>query len=109
MRRRRCGARSFFTAPSRSAVSHPDSPRRGKFLTLNEVAELVAPPKEHRDAVERWLCADGASCRWGVTHDYLFARMTAAAAQRKFGGSRFFVYRCAGADRGGRVPPRHVY
>ncbi|NXL39579.1 TPP1 peptidase, partial [Glaucidium brasilianum] len=75
------------------AVSDPRSPRYGKFLSLEQVRDLVQPSPAALMAVLKWLRGHGVQRCWSVaTLDFLECRMPASTAERLLPGAEFHRY-----------------
>ncbi|XP_066222613.1 tripeptidyl-peptidase 1 isoform X1 [Saccopteryx leptura] len=75
------------------AVSDPASPRYGKYLTLDDVAELVRPSSLTLRTVQKWLLAAGArNCNSVATQDFLTCWMSVRQAELLLSGSEFHRY-----------------
>nr|KAF6325903.1 tripeptidyl peptidase 1 [Myotis myotis] len=75
------------------AVSDPGSPRYGKYLTLEDVAELVRPSPLTLRTVQKWLLAAGArNCHSVITQDFLTCWMSVRQAELLLSGSEFHRY-----------------
>ncbi len=73
------------------ALSDPDSPAYGQFLSRAQVDDLVAPAEAHLGAVARWLAAHPhrAATR---NSDFVTVDVTVAEAEQLLGGAQYFVY-----------------
>uniref|UniRef100_A0A8C0BCB7 Peptidase S53 activation domain-containing protein n=1 Tax=Buteo japonicus TaxID=224669 RepID=A0A8C0BCB7_9AVES len=72
------------------AVSDPRSPRYGKYLSLEQVRDLVQPSPATLMAVLKWLQGHGVeTCRSVTTLDFLECRIT---AERLLPGAEFHHY-----------------
>ncbi|KAF6334558.1 tripeptidyl peptidase 1 [Rhinolophus ferrumequinum] len=95
------------------AVSDPSSPRYGKYLTLEDVAELVQPSSLTLHTVQKWLLAAGArNCHSVTTQDFLTCWMSVRQAELLLSGAEFHRYVGGPADThvwGGctAFPPHH--
>nr|KAF6343803.1 tripeptidyl peptidase 1 [Pipistrellus kuhlii] len=94
------------------AVSDPGSPRYGKYLSLEEVAELVRPSPLTLHTVQKWLLAAGArNCQSVITQDFLTCRMSVRQAELLLSGSEFHRYVGGPAEThvlgGCTASPRH--
>ncbi|XP_074789517.1 tripeptidyl-peptidase 1 [Athene noctua] len=75
------------------AVSDPRSPRYGKFLSLEQVRDLVQPSPAALMAVLKWLRGHGVErCGSVATLDFLECRMPASTAERLLPGAEFHRY-----------------
>nr|KAF6468369.1 tripeptidyl peptidase 1 [Rousettus aegyptiacus] len=75
------------------AVSDPRSPRYGKYLTLEDVAELVRPSPLTLRTVQKWLLAAGAwNCHSVTTQDFLTCWMSVRQAELLLSGAEFHRY-----------------
>ncbi|KAM7086835.1 tripeptidyl-peptidase 1 isoform 2-T2 [Molossus nigricans] len=75
------------------AVSDPGSPRYGKYLSLEDVAELVQPSPLTLRTVQKWLLAAGArNCHSVITQDFLTCWMSVRQAELLLSGSEFHRY-----------------
>nr|KAF6394643.1 tripeptidyl peptidase 1 [Molossus molossus] len=75
------------------AVSDPGSPRYGKYLSLEDVAELVRPSPLTLRTVQKWLLAAGArNCHSVITQDFLTCWMSVRQAELLLSGSEFHRY-----------------
>uniref|UniRef100_A0A8B9N974 Tripeptidyl-peptidase 1 n=1 Tax=Accipiter nisus TaxID=211598 RepID=A0A8B9N974_9AVES len=75
------------------AVSDPRSPRYGKYLSLEQVRDLVQPSPATLMAVLKWLQGHGVeTCRSVTTLDFLECRMPASTAERLLPGAEFHRY-----------------
>uniref|UniRef100_A0A674NNT0 Tripeptidyl peptidase I n=1 Tax=Takifugu rubripes TaxID=31033 RepID=A0A674NNT0_TAKRU len=74
-------------------VSDPDSANYGKYLTLEDVGNLVRPSDLTQKVVRDWLQRSGVTnCRTVRTQDFLECSMTAEVAEQVLPGSRFHRY-----------------
>lgn len=75
------------------AVSDPSSPRYGKYLTLEDVAELVQPSPLTLRTVQKWLLAAGArDCHSVTTQDFLTCWLSVRQAELLLPGAEFHRY-----------------
>ncbi|KAF3830026.1 hypothetical protein GH733_001451 [Mirounga leonina] len=75
------------------AVSDPGSPRYGKYLTLEDVAELVRPSPLTFRTVQKWLLAAGArNCHSVTTQDFLTCWLSVRQAELLLPGAEFHRY-----------------
>lgn len=75
------------------AVSDPGSPRYGKYLTLEDVAELVRPSALTLHTVHKWLLAAGAQkCDSVTTQDFLTCWLSVRQAELLLSGAEFHRY-----------------
>ncbi|NXF65526.1 TPP1 peptidase, partial [Ciccaba nigrolineata] len=75
------------------AVSDPRSPRYGKFLSLEQVRDLVQPSPATLMAVLKWLQGHGVErCSSVATLDFLECHMPASTAERLLPGAEFHRY-----------------
>ncbi|XP_003512905.2 tripeptidyl-peptidase 1 isoform X1 [Cricetulus griseus] len=75
------------------AVSDPSSPRYGKYLTLEDVSELVQPSPLTLHTVQKWLLAAGArNCHSVTTQDFLTCRLSVWQAELLLPGAEFHRY-----------------
>lgn len=75
------------------AVSDPGSPRYGKYLTLENVAELVRPSPLTLRTVQKWLLAAGArNCHSVTTEDFLTCQLSVRQAELLLSGAEFHHY-----------------
>lgn len=75
------------------AVSDPSSPRYGKYLTLEDVAELVQPSALTLRTVQKWLSAAGArNCDSVTTQDFLTCWLSVRQAEWLLLGAEFHRY-----------------
>ncbi|XP_009881540.1 PREDICTED: tripeptidyl-peptidase 1, partial [Charadrius vociferus] len=75
------------------AVSDPHSPRYGKYLSLEQVRDLVQPSPATLMAVLKWLQGHGVeNCRSVTTLDFLECHMPASTAERLLPGAEFHRY-----------------
>ncbi|XP_067157348.1 tripeptidyl-peptidase 1 [Apteryx mantelli] len=75
------------------AVSDPRSPRYGRYLSLEQVRDLIQPSLATLMAVLKWLQSQGVgSCRSVSTLDFLECRMPASTAERLLPGAEFHRY-----------------
>nr|XP_004650975.2 tripeptidyl-peptidase 1 isoform X2 [Jaculus jaculus] len=75
------------------AVSDPSSPQYGKYLTLEDVAELVRPTPLTLHTVQKWLLAAGArDCHSVTTQDFLTCWLTVRQAELLLPGAEFHRY-----------------
>uniref|UniRef100_A0A8C9AV50 Tripeptidyl peptidase 1 n=1 Tax=Prolemur simus TaxID=1328070 RepID=A0A8C9AV50_PROSS len=75
------------------AVSDPSSPRYGKYLTLEDVAELVRPSPLTLHTVQKWLLAAGAwNCHSVTTQDFLTCWLSVRQAELLLSGAEFHHY-----------------
>lgn len=75
------------------AVSDPSSPRYGKYLTLEDVAELVRPSPLTLSTVQKWLLAAGArNCHSVTTQDFLTCWLSVRQAELLLSGAEFHRY-----------------
>ncbi|GAB5577555.1 tripeptidyl-peptidase 1 [Prionailurus iriomotensis] len=75
------------------AVSDPGSPRYGKYLTLEDVAELVRPSPLTFRTVQKWLLAAGAqNCHSVTTRDFLTCWLSVRQAELLLSGAEFHRY-----------------
>ncbi|XP_020034924.1 tripeptidyl-peptidase 1 [Castor canadensis] len=72
------------------AVSDPGSPRYGKYLTLEDVAELIQPSPLTLHTVQKWLLAAGAwNCHSVTTMDFLTCSLSVRQAELLLLGAEF--------------------
>ncbi|XP_048215399.1 tripeptidyl-peptidase 1 [Perognathus longimembris pacificus] len=72
------------------AVSDPNSPQYGKYLTLEDVAELVRPSLLTLLTVQKWLLAAGAqNCHSVTTRDFLTCSLSVRQAELLLPGAEF--------------------
>lgn len=75
------------------AVSDPSSPQYGKYLTLEDVAELVQPSPLTLLTVQKWLSAAGArNCDSVTTQDFLTCWLSVRQAELLLPGAEFHRY-----------------
>ncbi|NXI45805.1 TPP1 peptidase, partial [Galbula dea] len=75
------------------AVSDPRSPRYGKYLSLEQLRDLVQPSPATLMTVLKWLQGHGVEkCRSVVTLDFLECLMPARTAERLLPGAEFHRY-----------------
>ncbi|XP_004683168.1 PREDICTED: tripeptidyl-peptidase 1 [Condylura cristata] len=75
------------------AVSDPGSPHYGKYLTLEDVAELVQPSPLTLRTVQKWLLAAGArNCHSVQTQDFLTCWLSVRQAELLLSGAEFHRY-----------------
>ncbi|NXP75341.1 TPP1 peptidase, partial [Ramphastos sulfuratus] len=75
------------------AVSDPHSPQYGKFLTLEQLRDLVQPSPGTLLTVLKWLRGHGVErCHSVATLDFLECHMPASVAERLLLGARFQRY-----------------
>ncbi|XP_004717129.1 tripeptidyl-peptidase 1 [Echinops telfairi] len=75
------------------AVSDPRSPRYGKYLTLEDVAELVRPSPLTLRTVHKWLLGAGAwNCHLVITQDFLTCWLSVRQAELLLSGAEFHRY-----------------
>ncbi|XP_006885517.1 PREDICTED: tripeptidyl-peptidase 1 [Elephantulus edwardii] len=75
------------------AVSDPTSPQYGKYLTLEDVAELVRPSPLTLQTVQKWLLAAGArDCHSVTTQDFLTCWLSVRQAELLLSGAEFHRY-----------------
>ncbi|XP_051048514.1 tripeptidyl-peptidase 1 [Phodopus roborovskii] len=75
------------------AVSDPSSPQYGKYLTLEDVAELVQPSPLTLSTVQKWLLAAGArNCHSVTTQDFLTCWLSVWQAELLLPGAEFHRY-----------------
>ncbi|NWR59886.1 TPP1 peptidase, partial [Bucorvus abyssinicus] len=75
------------------AISDPRSPRYGKFLSLEQVRDLVQPSPAVLMAVLKWLQGHGVErCQSVTTLDFLECRMPARVAEHLLPGAEFHRY-----------------
>ncbi|EPY80488.1 tripeptidyl-peptidase 1 precursor [Camelus ferus] len=75
------------------AVSDPGSPLYGKYLTLEDVAELVRPSPLTLHTVQKWLLAAGArNCQSVTTQDFLTCWLSVRQAELLLSGAEFHRY-----------------
>ncbi|XP_007172895.2 tripeptidyl-peptidase 1 [Balaenoptera acutorostrata] len=75
------------------AVSDPGSSRYGKYLTLEDVAELVRPSPLTLHTVQKWLLAAGArNCHSVTTQDFLTCWLSVRQAELLLSGAEFHRY-----------------
>ncbi|KFO24717.1 tripeptidyl-peptidase 1 [Fukomys damarensis] len=75
------------------AVSDPSSPRYGKYLALEEVAELIRPSPLTLHTVQKWLVAAGArNCHSVTTQDFLTCWLRVRQAELLLPGTEFHRY-----------------
>ncbi|XP_054254723.1 tripeptidyl-peptidase 1 [Indicator indicator] len=75
------------------AISDPHSPQYGKFLTLEQLRDLVQPSPGTLLAVLKWLQGHGVErCHSVTTLDFLDCHMPASTAERLLPGARFQRY-----------------
>ncbi|XP_025972990.2 tripeptidyl-peptidase 1 [Dromaius novaehollandiae] len=75
------------------AVSDPRSPRYGRYLSLEQLRDLIRPSPATLTAVLKWLQGHGVgSCRSVSTLDFLECHMPASTAERLLPGAEFHRY-----------------
>ncbi|NXJ99972.1 TPP1 peptidase, partial [Corythaixoides concolor] len=75
------------------AISDPRSPRYGRYLSLEEVRDLVQTSPATLMAVLKWLQGHGVEdCRSVATLDFLECRMAASTAEHLLPGAEFHRY-----------------
>ena len=75
-------------------VSDPDSPMYGKYLTTDQITEMIAPRYHTRLVVENWLRFHGVTdCQLVANQDYVNCRMTRQSAEYLLVGAVFFYFR----------------
>ncbi|XP_066846261.1 tripeptidyl-peptidase 1 [Anser cygnoides] len=75
------------------AVSDPRSPRYGRFLSLEQLRDLVQPSPATLMTVLKWLRGHGVeSCSSVATLDFLQCHMPASTAERLLPGAEFHRY-----------------
>nr|XP_054379954.1 tripeptidyl-peptidase 1 isoform X1 [Pongo abelii] len=75
------------------AVSDPSSPQYGKYLTLENVADLVRPSPLTLHTVQKWLLAAGAQkCHSVITQDFLTCWLSIRQAELLLPGAEFHHY-----------------
>ena len=75
-------------------VSNPDSPSYGKYLTTDEITEMIAPRYSTVRVVEQWLKSHGVTqCQLVANSDYVNCQMTRQTAERILTGAVFFYFR----------------
>ncbi|XP_004642106.1 tripeptidyl-peptidase 1 [Octodon degus] len=75
------------------AVSDPGSPRYGKYLALEDVAELIRPSPLTLRTVQKWLRAAGAqNCHSVATQDFLTCWLSVRQAELLLSGAQFHRY-----------------
>ncbi|XP_075858334.1 tripeptidyl-peptidase 1 isoform X2 [Microcebus murinus] len=75
------------------AVSDPSSPHYGKYLTLEDVAELVQPSPLTLRTVQKWLLEAGArNCHSVTTQDFLTCWLSVRQAELLLSGAEFHHY-----------------
>ncbi|PNI79563.1 TPP1 isoform 3, partial [Pan troglodytes] len=75
------------------AVSDPSSPQYGKYLTLENVADLVRPSPLTLRTVQKWLLAAGArKCHSVITQDFLTCWLSIRQAELLLPGAEFHHY-----------------
>uniref|UniRef100_A0A8D0UDW9 Tripeptidyl peptidase 1 n=1 Tax=Sus scrofa TaxID=9823 RepID=A0A8D0UDW9_PIG len=75
------------------AVSDPGSPRYGKYLALEDVADLVRPSQLTLHMVQKWLLAAGArNCHSVTTQDFLTCWLSVRQAELLLSGAEFHRY-----------------
>ncbi|XP_053791774.1 tripeptidyl-peptidase 1 [Vidua chalybeata] len=75
------------------AVSDPQSPRYGQYLSLEQVRDLVQPSPATLMTVLKWLQGHGVEDCWSVTTlDFLECHLPASTAERLLPGAEFHRY-----------------
>ncbi|XP_035166959.1 tripeptidyl-peptidase 1, partial [Oxyura jamaicensis] len=75
------------------AISDPRSPRYGRFLSLEQLRDLVQPSPTTLMTVLKWLQGHGVeSCSSVATLDFLECHMPASTAERLLPGAEFHQY-----------------
>ncbi|XP_068787101.1 tripeptidyl-peptidase 1 isoform X2 [Struthio camelus] len=75
------------------AVSDPRSPRYGRYLSLEQVRDLIQPSPATLMSVLKWLQGHGVgSCRSVSTLDFLECRMPVSTAEQLLPGAEFHRY-----------------
>ena len=75
-------------------VSDPDSPMYGKYLSTDQITEMIAPRYDTILLIEKWLKSHGATdCQLVANRDYVNCRMTRKIAEKILTGAVFFYFR----------------
>jgi len=75
-------------------VSDPDSSLYGKYLTTDQITEMVSPSYETITLVEKWLKSHGVTdCDLIANRDYINCRMPCKTAEELLTGSVFYYFR----------------
>ncbi|XP_015136410.2 tripeptidyl-peptidase 1 [Gallus gallus] len=75
------------------AVSEPRSPQYGKYLSVEQLRDVVQPSPATLMAVLKWLQSHGVEdCRSVATLDFLECRMPVSTAERLLPGAEFHRY-----------------
>jgi len=75
-------------------VSDPDSPFYGKYLSADEITDMIAPSYETITLIEKWLASHGVfDCDLVANRDYMNCRMSCKTAEEILTGAVFFYFR----------------
>ena len=74
-------------------VSDPESRKYGKYLTVNDITELVSPSRKSLSIVKGWLAEHGVQfCSETINKDFLVCKMSRETAENLLTGSTFFYF-----------------
>jgi len=77
-------------------VSDPDSPSYGKYLSVDQITNLISPTKETVDIVKVWLKNNGVNldhCDITLNKDFLLCAIPRKTAEKVLLGSVFHYYK----------------
>jgi len=75
-------------------VSDPDSRIYGKYLTTDQITEMIAPSFETYSLIDKWLKNEGVvDCDLVANKDYMNCRMPCKLAEKVLTGAVFFYFR----------------
>jgi len=74
-------------------VSDPDSRIYGKYLTTDQITEMIAPSFETYSLIDKWLKNEGVvDCDLVANKDYMNCRMPCKLAEKVLTGAVFFYF-----------------